>query len=288
MSVPRTPHGAPRTSQSALSAKARSAPAEPRSAPEGWHGWDEYAAFYDWENRQTMGRRDVRFWERMARQHGGPILELGCGTGRVSFPVARTGNAVVGVDRSEQMLGYARRRLRRARSKPPLSLVRADVRALPFGKRSPFTLIMAPYGILQSLVSDEDLDATLESVAAISRRRTLFGVDLVSDVPAWEEYQRRVRMRGSGPDGSRIVLVESVRQEPRQHLTVFDQEYTVFSPDGQRHVKKFSLAFRTLALADMLARLDAAGFEVEAVLGDYEGRPWDLRADVWLILARRR
>ena len=67
---------------------------------EGWQGWDEYARFYDWENRQTMGRRDVRFWQDMARRLGGPVLELGCGTGRVSFPVARTGVQLVGVDRS--------------------------------------------------------------------------------------------------------------------------------------------------------------------------------------------
>src|SRR5512147_648347 len=36
--------------------------AERRAPLEGWHGWDEYAAFYDWENRQTMGRRDGRCW----------------------------------------------------------------------------------------------------------------------------------------------------------------------------------------------------------------------------------
>jgi len=38
----------------------------------------------------------------------------------------------------------------------------------------------------------------------------------------------------------------------------------------------------------MRRRLEAAGFEVETVLGDYQGRPWDEQADVWIILARRR
>jgi hypothetical protein len=49
----------------------------------------------------------------------------------------------------------------------------------------------------------------------------------------------------------------------------------------------FSLAFRTLPLPEMVARVEGAGFRVTAVLGDYRGRAWDLRADVWLILAQR-
>ncbi len=74
---------------------------------EGWQGWDEYAPFYDWENAQTLGRRDVPFWRRVAIGAGGPVLELGCGTGRVSLPLARAGVNLVGVDRSAPMLARA-------------------------------------------------------------------------------------------------------------------------------------------------------------------------------------
>ena len=85
------------------------------SRPEGWHGWDEYAAFYDWENARTLGRRDVPFWRNLAIHAGGPVLELGCGTGRISLPIARAGVPLVGIDRSEAMLTRARARVRRAR-----------------------------------------------------------------------------------------------------------------------------------------------------------------------------
>lgn len=49
----------------------------------------------------------------------------------------------------------------------------------------------------------------------------------------------------------------------------------------------FSLAFRTVSVEEMSARLERHGFLVSAVLGDYLGGPWDPRADVWLILATR-
>ena len=85
----------------------------PKSKAEGWHGWDDYAQFYDWENAQTLGRQDVAFWQRLARQARGPILELGSGTGRITVPVGRMANVrLVGVDRSDSMLAYARRRVR--------------------------------------------------------------------------------------------------------------------------------------------------------------------------------
>src|SRR5438094_3121599 len=96
--------------------------------PQGWHGWDEYAPFYDWENARTLGRRDVPFWQRVAASARGPVLELGAGTGRISMPLARAGVTVVGIDRSASMLARASRRAgaRRAARPTPgrLSLVR--------------------------------------------------------------------------------------------------------------------------------------------------------------------
>jgi len=254
---------------------------------EGWQGWDDYAAFYDWENARTLGRRDVPFWKGLAVRAGGRVLELGCGTGRVLAPMARAGVPIVGVDRSGPMLARARRRLRRARD-TRASLVRADIRHLPFGRPAPFDLVMAPYGILQSLVREADLAATLASVARVVARGGLFGVDLVPDLPRWSEYRQRVSLRGTGlRRGTHLTLVESVRQDRWRRLTIFDQEYVERSGRSRR-VHAFSLVFRTLSVPQMSRRIERAGFRIEAVLGDYEGGPWDPRADVWLMLARRR
>src|SRR6478752_7343688 len=85
--------------------------------PSGSAGWDDYADFYDWENAQTMARRDVPFWQRLALAAEGPVLELGCGTGRVTLPLARAGVKVVGVDLSAPMLERARCRFIRISSR---------------------------------------------------------------------------------------------------------------------------------------------------------------------------
>jgi ubiquinone/menaquinone biosynthesis C-methylase UbiE len=255
--------------------------------PSGSDGWDSYAPFYDWENARTVARRDVAFWQGLAVASDGPVLELGCGTGRIALPVVRAGARLVGVDLSAPMLARARSRLTRARLASRALLVRADIRQLPFRSRQGFGLVMAPYGILQSLTRERDLEATLQSVARVTKPGGLFGLDLVPDLPRWSEYQRRTSLRGRKDAKTTVTLVESVRQDRRRKLTIFDQEY-VERRGGARTIHRFALAFRTLSVPQMARRLEKAGFAVQALLGDYQGGPWDERADVWVILARKR
>lgn len=255
-------------------------------AREGWRGWDDYAAFYDWENAQTVMRRDVAFWQRLAAAVEGPVLELGCGTGRITVPVARSGARVVGIDRSLPMLERAARKLRRARLAGKARLVRGDIRYLPF-PAGRFPLVMAPYGILQSLTREQDLAATLASVARVMPRGGRFGIDLVPELPLWSEYEARKTMSGRMGRDTAVSLVESVIQDRARRLTTFNQRY-VTTRDGVRRHHRFTLTFRTLSIRQMSTRLERAGFGIDVVLGDYQGGPWDARADVWVILATKR
>jgi SAM-dependent methyltransferase len=244
---------------------------------EGWHGWDDYAPFYDWENARTLGRRDLPFWTRLARRARGSVLELGCGTGRVSRPLLGAGVDLVGLDRSAAMLSRI----------PPAersAFVRGDIRSLPFRDRR-FAMVIAPYGILQSLIRARDLTQTLASVARVITPGGTLAIDLVPDVPRWREYTDRVQLRGRA-GRTQLTLVESVRQDRRRRLTIFDQCY-IEQRGARRFEHRFALTFRTLTVQGMTRQLERAGFTVTSAIGDYDGRPWDARADVWIILAKR-
>ena len=255
------------------------------SSTEGWHGWDQYAKYYDWENARTSGRRDVNFWKGYCVRHGGRVLELGSGTGRVMVPLARAGIRIVGIDRSVNMQAYARKRLRRVKGHRA-ALFRGDIRALPFAPAS-FHIVLAPYGILQSLLRDTDLDATLSEAARVLAPGGRLGVDLVPDVPNWREYTRKISLTGRlGRKGPPVTLVESVRQDRAKRLTVFDHEYLEGWGRG-RQAHRFTVTFRTLPVKTTARRLERAGFAVDAVLGGYDGRPWDARAETWIVLARK-
>jgi SAM-dependent methyltransferase len=253
---------------------------------EGWQGWEEYAPFYDWENARTVARRDVQFWQNLARRQSGAVLELGCGTGRLAIPLLQSGASLVGLDRSEAMLARARQKARRAGVLDRARFVRGDIRHLPFRRRPGFGLVMAPYGMLQSLTRERDLADTLIAAARVLRRDGILGIDLVPDLPRWSEYRNRVTLSGSRGARTHLTLRETVRQDRPRHLTTFDQEY-VERRGGQRRVHRFSLTFRTLSVPQMRRRVEKAGLRVRAVLGDYQGGPWHPEADVWILLADR-
>ncbi|HEY1308770.1 MAG TPA: class I SAM-dependent methyltransferase [Vicinamibacterales bacterium] len=265
--------------------------------PQGYEGWDEYAPFYDWENARTLGRRDVPFWRNLAAHAGGPVLELGCGTGRISLPLAKAGVDLVGIDRSAPMLDRARRRLRRARLTDRVQLVRGDIRYLPFVDQprsrratndSGFSMVMAPYGVLQSLLRERDLAATLREVRRVLQPGGIFGLELVADLPSWQEYRKRVSLKGwrHRRGGARVTLIETVHQDRARGRTIFDQEFTE-QRGRTRRSHRFALTFRTLSIPQMARRLEKAGFEISALLGDYRGKPWDPRSESWIILSMK-
>src|SRR3990170_3104384 len=121
-------------------------------------GYDErdfVAEFYD-HVVPYRERQDVAFYVEMARESGGPALEIGCGTGRILLPTARAGIDIVGLDGSELMLAICRKRLSSEPSevKSRVQLVRGDMRRFDLGRT--FSLITTPFRPFQHLITVED------------------------------------------------------------------------------------------------------------------------------------
>lgn len=141
------------------------------------------AALYDWEYRRR--RADVAFYRMLASEHGGPILDVGCGSGRLAVPLVRDGHRVVGVDLSPSML--ARAAVHLGRTPGPVRrralLVRGELRALPVG--GPFGMVIAAFHTIQHLVDDTDLLAFFRRVRRLLDVRGWFAFDVFSPDPAW-------------------------------------------------------------------------------------------------------
>jgi hypothetical protein len=145
--------------------------------------------------------------------------------------------------------------------------------------------VMAPYGLLQSLLRETDLAMLLADVRRVLRPGGLFAIDLVPDLPKWSEYNEQVSMRGQGPRGGQLTLIESVRQDRRRRLTIFDELFV--ERIGRRKTEhRFSLTFRTLSLPEVVERVATAGFQIERLLGSYRGGAWTDDSEIWVILAR--
>jgi SAM-dependent methyltransferase len=125
---------------------------------------------YDWECREVLGRtdQDVGFWlEVVSTAPAGRVLELACGTGRVTIPLAAAGIEIVGIDIDATMLMAARTRGagrmgERLAPRPPL--LAADMRRFALAAR--FGAAIVPYNSIQLLTEEADVAACLACVAA--------------------------------------------------------------------------------------------------------------------------
>jgi len=123
---------------------------------------EAYDAFYSTPGPQIAG--DVAFYDRVAREIGGDILELACGTGRIALSLAEAGLHVTGVDRSEAMLTIARRKRAAlpASVQEHLTLVNQDMSVLNLHRR--FGFVFVPFRSFQHLLAIDLQRKSLEAI----------------------------------------------------------------------------------------------------------------------------
>jgi SAM-dependent methyltransferase len=251
------------------------------------------ALFYDHYAPGVVG--DVAFYVEQARATGPPVLELGCGTGRILLPLAEAGLDVVGLDASPDMLAVAEGKLAAC---PPevqrrVRLVRGDMRDFAVDRR--FALVTIPYRAFLHNLGPEDQLRTLARVGEhlAADGRLIFNVfdPDVGKLAAgrWSMPPERRREFRHPRTGNRVTVREDFRYDLDRQLVegafVFDEldattgavVATTRSPLTLRYVFRYEMEH-------LLAR---AGFGVEALFGDFAGGPFRAGGEqVWV--ARRR
>jgi len=237
------------------------------------------AEFYD-HVVPYCDRPDVAFYVEEASRSGGPVLELGCGTGRILIPTARAGIEIVGVDASESMLSVCRRNLDGEPDtvRALVKLRQGDMRDFELGQS--FGLITMPFRSFQHVLT---VDEQLCCLACI-RQHLTNGGRLVFDV-----FNPSLAMLTSPdvgteigeepeftlPSGSRVTRRYRVtsRDHPHQQNAV-ELIYYVSHPDGseERIVHGFSMRYLfRYELEHLLAR---SGFELRELYADFDRQPY--------------
>jgi SAM-dependent methyltransferase len=239
-------------------------------------------------------RQDIAFFVEAASNAGGPVLELGCGTGRVLIPTARAGVPIVGFDLSPQMLEACRRRLdaEPAAVRSRVRLVQGDMRDFELGEA--FNLVTMPFRPFQHLLTVEDQLSCLGSV----RRHLVDGGALILDLfnPSLEALTSPARGEECGhepefvmEDGRRVrrcykVLADDLIGQTR-HVEMI---YHVTHPDGRTERLVDSLKLRYLFRFEAEHLLARAGFAVEHAYGDYNKTPLGSTCPSELVFVARR
>jgi SAM-dependent methyltransferase len=238
-------------------------------------------------------RRDVQFYVDEARDAGGTVLEVGCGTGRILLPIARAGQTIDGLDASPQMLAHCRAKLGDEPDaiRRRVSLHRGDARTFDLGRQ--FDLVIAPFRVVQHLTTVEDQLGFLDSVArhlAPGGRLTfdVFNPNFHALVSA-DGTEREDTPATILPDGrsfrraGRVARVRWIDQVSEIELIY----YISGRPGGQaeRHVQSFDM--RWFLRAELIHLLARGGFRVRSIYGDFDRSPLTDKSPEQIVCAER-
>jgi len=245
-------------------------------------------------------RRDVAFYLRCAQRYGGPVLELGTGSGRVAIALARAGLEVVGVDSMPSMLRAAKARLAKlpARVAERLSLVRGDLRSVRLSRR--FPLVIAPFNTFMHLYARADFERALATCRAhlAPRGRLVFDVQM-PDLPALLQDPARLYACPSlrhPEDGTLYRLHEASHYDPIAQVRTVTMVIEPAVPraaggdTGGKLGKRLAIPLvqRQWFPAELDALLHYNGFTSEARLGDFDETPLGPDSEVQIAIARSR
>ena len=258
--------------------------------------YEEYAFVADLYDHVGLyrDRPDVQFFVEAATAAGSPVLEVGCGTGRVLLPTARAGVDIVGLDLSPHMLEVCRQRLHEESEgvRGHVRLVEADMRTFDLGSR--FTLATIPFRPFQHLITVED---QLSCLASIRRHLVDNGVlildlfnpslDFLVNRPVGEELDEEPPF--VTPDGRKVIRRQkTVAIDRFQQVGHYELIHYVSHPDGrqERLVQAFPMRYLFRFEAEHL--LARAGFTLEHVYADFEKNPYGSKYPGELLIVARR
>jgi SAM-dependent methyltransferase len=227
--------------------------------------YDAIAELYDPWSASVV--EDVALYLEEARRSGGPVVELGVGTGRIAVPIAADGIRVIGVDSSRGMLEVCARRA--ALVGVELDLRVGDLREPPVYERVP--LVICPFRSLLHMHSDDDRRRVLQAarVLLVPGGRFIFDV-FAPDVADIEQTQGRWLEREPG------IFEHAVWDQDARTLTL-----TVRGDESET-----TMALAWLSPNEWRSLLEQTGFEIEACFGWFDRTPYDGQEDtVWV--ARR-
>jgi SAM-dependent methyltransferase len=247
--------------------------------------YDPLADLYDLEYDHDY---DLPFWLALTEREGGPVIELGAGTGRLAAPLADFGLDVTAVEVSQNMVEQGRQK------GGTVEWVRGDMRHVKLGRR--YGLAICAFNSFLCLLSVDDALAFLRNAREHLKPDGLLGIEVSAFTP--EELCEEVdgpalrhdftRYRGQGAPGRTLERFSVSRYDAASQLLRMRLFYELYGLGGELENKRVhELTIRIVGRGELELMLRLAGFEVEAVYGGFEGESFIADSDHLIVLARR-
>lgn len=248
----------------------------------------EDADYYDFTYRRR--REDVRFYAELAASRGGPVLELGAGTGRVSLEVAKRGVEIVGIEGVPAMIARAQEKLATlpAKARKQVTFRRGDLRKVRLRKK--FPLVISPFNVFMHLYTRKDLEQALETVRLHLAPKGAFVFDVL--MPDLVAMARRPTKLYRGPalthpeSGKRYHYLEAFEYDAPRQVQMVSMIFQDAADIGD--MKIVPLSQRQFFPQELETLLHYNGFEIVESYGDFDASPLETDSESQIIVARAR
>jgi SAM-dependent methyltransferase len=240
--------------------------------------YDLTAEFYDEDMGRNTSGLDIPWYVSLAaKAHatlGGPVLELGAGTGRITLPLAASGLTVWAVDRSRPMLAELLKKVRAAELEPRVRLMTVDMGLLKVNQD--FAAVLCPFSTFCYLTEDQERTNLFSLVRQQLMRGGVFALDVFIPNPLEEAAAAFSKLDYRRPLGARewapAVMLERVKSITRESASInrIDRVYRFLDTAGHllREVRTTSRQ-RCWLPDDLVGILEAAGFDIIESCGDF-------------------
>jgi SAM-dependent methyltransferase len=248
--------------------------------------YDQIAELYDLEHQNYD--EDVEYYGSFIEAAGDPVLELGCGSGRLLLPIAQAGFRVTGLDRSKAMLGRARQLLERNALSDRVQLFENAMTQAEEAPGGPFGIAILALNSLMHLTSQDEQRTCLQSAFRSLDPRGQLLIDVMNPTPeALRGLDHALSHQGSWEtaDGGRVDRFTATKVRPALQLIETDLWYDSTSRDGSLRRVHSSFGMRYLHLAELELLLNLSGFAEWQVYGSYDLDPFTDHSDRIIVAA---
>lgn len=209
---------------------------------------------------------DLSFYKKwLPKDENARILELCCGTGRLTIPITKDGYNICGVDYTSSMLEQAR--LKAAKERLEIDFVEADIRTLDIPNK--YELIFIPFNSIHHLYTNQDLFDTLNVVKKHLKENGLFLLDCYNPNIHYiveAEKERKVIAEYTTSDGREVLIQQTMRYENATQINRIEWHYFI---NGEFNSIQ-NLDMRMYFPQELDAYLEWAGFDVIHKFGSFE------------------
>jgi SAM-dependent methyltransferase len=238
---------------------------------------------YDLQTRDLA--EDIPFYLRQIRKYGQPALELACGTGRITIPLAKKGISISGLDISTTMLSLAREKARDGGV--GVDWIQADCRDFELDRK--FRLIFIPINSITHLHAREDLEAAFSCVREHLADGGRFIIDVFNprlDILIRDPAKRHPVAEYPDPDGrGTVVVTENNVYDTSTQINHIKWYYRIAEQEEERVVEN---NMRILYPGELDDLLHYNGFDVEVKYGDYDESNFTSDSPKQLVVCRLR